>query len=129
MSEMGHQQTHAVQHGSARSLRRSVGIILILDPPLAVRKSTLGVEHFHVDFVLVDPIAYHLDLDRSANELPRLPLFENNFLIGLYILRCKGLADPLPHCQIRLVSEPNRVVGDVSRIAFVNLRSLSVYAS
>src|SRR5262249_51417722 len=44
------------------------------------------------------------------------------------ILRCKGLADPLPHRQIRLVSEPDRVLSDVSRVAVANVRSLSVYA-
>src|SRR5262249_17656713 len=43
------------------------------------------------------------------------------------ILRCKGLADPLPHRQIRLVSEPDRVLSDVSRVAVANVRSLSVY--
>src|SRR5215467_15295681 len=109
-----------------RSPRCCVGIVLILDPPFAVCQSALG-EHFHVDFVLVGPIANNLDLDRSG-ELPRLPLFENNLLIGLYVLRCKGLADPFPHRQIRLVSEPDRVVSDVSRVAVANLRSLSVDA-
>ena len=80
-------------------------------------------EHFHVDFVLLGPIANNLDLDRCGNELPRLPLFENYLLIGLYILRWKGFADPLPHRQIRLVSKPDRVVSDVSRVAVANLRS------
>src|SRR5215469_3009800 len=114
-------------HQSARSPRRCVGIILVLDPPLAVRQPALR-EHFHIDFVLVGPIADNLDLDWSGNELPGLPFLENNLLIGFYILRRKGLADPLPHRQIRLVSEPERVVRNESRIAVVNLRGLSLYA-
>src|SRR5262249_31326351 len=130
-SRAGGGAAHSIKSGpmqcSIRSPRCCVGIVFILDPPLAVRKPALG-EHFHVDFVLVGPIANNLDLGRSG-ELPRLPLFENNLLIGLYILWCKGLPNPLPHGQVRLVSEPNRVAGDVSRIAVVNLRSLSVCAS
>src|SRR5262249_35038075 len=38
------------------------------------------------------------------------------------------ITDPFPHRQIRLVSEPDRVVSDVSCVAVANLRSLSVYA-
>jgi len=87
---------------SMRSPRCCVGIVLILDPPLAVPQPALG-EHFHVDFVLVGPIANNLDLGRSG-ELPRLPLFENNLLIGLYILRCKGLANPLPYGNFKELS-------------------------
>ena len=47
MSALCQKRTYAVQHKTdKRSPRRRVEIVLILDPPLAVRQPALG-EHFH----------------------------------------------------------------------------------